>query len=49
VLQRYGDRMVMCERMPELFSAAMGQQMYTVRLESMEEVNEFVEFVHLKK
>ena len=49
VLKRYGDRMVMCERMPELFSAAMGQQMYTVRLESMEEVNEFVEFVHLKK
>jgi len=49
VLTRYGDRMVMCERMPELFSAAMGQQMYTVRLESMDEVNEFVEFVHLKK
>ena len=49
VLKRYGDRMVMCERMPELFSAAMGQQMYTMRLESMEEVNEFVEFVHLKK
>ena len=49
VLKRYDDRMVMCERMPELFSAAMGQQMYTVRLESMEEVNEFVEFVHLKK
>ena len=49
VLKRYGDRIVMCERMPELFSAAMGQQMYTVRLESMEEVNEFVEFVHLKK
>ena len=49
VLKRYGDRMVMCERMPELFSAAMGQQMYTVRLESMEEVNIFVEFVHLKK
>lgn len=49
VLARYGDRMVMCERMPELFSAAMGQQMYTVRLESMEEVNSFVEFVHRKK
>jgi biotin carboxylase len=26
VLDRYADRMVMCERMPELFSAAMGQQ-----------------------
>ncbi len=49
VLGRYGDRMVMCERMPELFSAAMGQQMYTVRLESLEEVNNFVNFVHEKK
>ena len=49
VLNRYGDRMVMCERMPELFSAAMGQQMYTVRLQSMEEVNDFVQYVHEKR
>jgi hypothetical protein len=40
--------MVMCERMPELFSAAMGQQMYTVRLDSLEEVKEFTAFVHEK-
>jgi len=39
----------MCERMPELFSAAMGQQMYTVKLQTMEEVNDFVKFVHDKK
>lgn len=49
VLNRYGDRIVMCERMPELYSAAMGQQMYTVRLQTMEEVNDFVKFVHQKK
>ena len=49
VLSRYGDRTMMCERMPELFSAAMGQQMYTVRLQTMEEVNDFVKFVHEKK
>lgn len=49
VLNRYGDRTVMCERMPELFSAAMGQQMYTVLLQSMEEVNDFVSFVHEKR
>ena len=49
VLSRYADQMVMCERMPELFSSAMGQQMYTVRLQSMEEVNDFVEFVHEKR
>ena len=49
ILSRYGDSIVMCERMPELFSAAMGQQMYTVRLNSMEEVNHFFNFVHEKK
>lgn len=48
VLARYGSNMVMCERMPELFKAAMGQQMYTVKLNTMDEVNEFVEFVHKK-
>ncbi|MGM9704349.1 MAG: acetyl-CoA carboxylase biotin carboxylase subunit family protein [Prevotella sp.] len=49
ILAKYGDRIVMCERMPELFKAAMGQQMYTVKLNTKEEVEEFVEFVHLKK
>lgn len=49
VKEHYGDSLVMCERMPELFSAAMGQQMYTVRLNTMEEVREFVDFVHAKK
>ena len=49
VLASYGNKMVMCERMPELFTAAMGQQMYTVRLDTMEEVNRFVEFVHEKQ
>ncbi|MBR3454012.1 MAG: ATP-grasp domain-containing protein [Bacteroidaceae bacterium] len=49
ILNRYGNRIVMCERMPELFSAAMGQQMFTVRLQSLEEVKDFVLFVHEKK
>ncbi len=49
ITQRYADSMVMCERMPELFSAAMGQQMYTVRLRGKQEVDEFVEFVHEKR
>ena len=48
VLARYADRIVMCERMPELFSAAMGQQMYTVRLKTLDEVKAFVAFVHEK-
>lgn len=48
VLKKYGPQMVMCERMPELFKDAMGQQMYTVRLNTLDEVDEFVAFVHQK-
>ncbi len=48
ILRRYGDEIVMCERMPEIFSAAMGQQMYTVRLKTLEEVEAFIRFVHEK-
>ena len=48
ILQKYGKQMVMCERMPELFKDAMGQQMYTVKLNTYEEVEAFVAFVHEK-
>ena len=39
----------MCERMPEILSGAMGQQMFTVKLKTKAEVDEFVEFVHKKR
>ena len=48
VLARYGKQMVMCERMPDIFKDAMGQQKYTVKLDSLEEVREFVAYVHQK-
>ena len=40
--------MVMCERMPDIMSGAMGNQMYTVRLKTEEEKDEFIRFVHEK-
>ncbi len=46
---KYGDRMAMCERMPELMWATMGCQMYTVHAYSMDEVNEFISFVQTRK
>ena len=46
ILERYGKRIVMCERMPDILSGAMGNQMYTAHAASREEVREFVEFVH---
>lgn len=49
IMARYGDKMVMCERMPDLFKDAMGQQMYTVRLDTYQEVQDFVAYVHLKQ
>ena len=46
VLAKYGSRMVMCERMPDALSAAMGNQMYTALFDTEEEVLEFGAFVH---
>jgi len=45
ILERYGDAMVMCERMPEMMVRTMGNQMYTVKLETSEQVREFISFV----
>ena len=45
ILEKYGDRMKMCERMPEMMVRTMGNQMYTVRLDTEEEVKELIRFV----
>ena len=46
VLQKYGHCMKMCERMPDVLSAAMGNQMYTAVFATYEEVEEFIHFIH---
>ena len=46
VLSRYGNRIVMCERMPELMWATMGCQMYTAHAYSEAEVQAFIQFIH---
>ncbi|MGM9841948.1 MAG: acetyl-CoA carboxylase biotin carboxylase subunit family protein [Candidatus Limisoma sp.] len=48
VLKQYGGCMVMCERMPDILSGAMGNQMYTVRLKTTEEKDRFIAYVHEK-
>ena len=45
VLAKYGHCMKMCERMPDVLSGAMGNQMYTVVLQTQDEVDEFNRFV----
>ena len=45
IMQKYGDRIVMAERMPDVLSGAMGNEMYTAIVASEEAVHEFADFV----
>ncbi|MCD8315221.1 MAG: carbamoylphosphate synthase large subunit [Firmicutes bacterium] len=45
VLSRYGGSIVMCERMPDALSGAMGNQMYTAKCETLDATNDFIKFV----
>lgn len=45
VINRYGFDLVMCERMPDILAGAMGNFIYMSRFRTMDEVNEFVDFV----
>jgi hypothetical protein len=45
ILERYGEAIVMCERMPEMMVPQMGNQMYTARVPDYEATMEFIRFV----
>ena len=45
IMARYGSRIKMCERMPDILSGAMGNQMYTAILPDKEAMDEFVSYV----
>ena len=45
ILAKYGDRITMCERMPEIMWATMGCMMYMAHAYSEQEVQEFIRFV----
>lgn len=44
IINKYRFDLVMCERMPDILSGAMGNFTYTARFETMDEVNAFVEY-----
>ena len=45
IMDKYGKNIVMAERMPDVLSGAMGNEMYTAVVESEEDVLEFAAFV----
>ena len=48
IKQKYGNVIVMNERMPDVFAEAMGNYMYTAKFTAKEQMEEFVSFVHKK-
>jgi len=46
IIARYGDKLVMAERLPAIWEDAMGNFTYTAHARSMDEVMEFIRFVH---
>ena len=45
IISQYHFDLVMCERMPDILSGAMGNFTYTARFENMEQVDAFVQYV----
>ena len=45
IMDKYGKNIVMAERMPDVLSGAMGNEMYTAVVASEEDVLEFAAFV----
>ncbi len=49
IFSKYGQSIVMHERMPELIGSAMGNEFYVARFPEKEEVFDFVKYVYAKK
>ena len=45
IRERYRDQIVMDEDIPEIISGAMGDHMWTARLDTEEQKDEFIDFV----
>lgn len=45
IMKKYGPCIVMAERMPDVLSGAMGNEMFTAVLDSEDEVREFADYV----
>ena len=48
IVAKFGDAIVMNEPMPDILSGAMGNYTYTARFKTMDEINEFVDYVMSK-
>lgn len=49
IIKQYGKYIVMNERLPEAFSSSMGNEMYTAKVETMKQLESFIDFVLQKQ
>ena len=47
-MEKYGSAMKMCDRIPDVLSLDMGNQMYVINVDTEEERDEFIHFVQEK-
>ena len=45
IWEKYGDRIVMADRMPDALALDMGNQMWTAKLDTYEDLQEYVNFI----
>ena len=48
IMEKYGSAMKMCDRIPDVLSLDMGNQMYVINVDTEEERDEFIRFVQEK-
>ena len=48
IMEKYGSAMKMCDRIPDVLSLDMGNQMYVINVDTEEERDEFIHFVQEK-
>ena len=49
ILKNYNNCLVMNERIPEVLAPAMGNEMYTAKVQTMKQLESFVDYVLEKK
>ena len=48
IMEKYGSAMRMCDRIPDVLSLDLGNQMYVINVDTEEERDEFIHFVQEK-
>ena len=49
IKEKYGSSLKMAERLPDIFSKAMGNDFYVINVSTLDELNELYDFLSMRK